>query len=154
MFFFGVMSCYRVAEISVIPHLTFTGMNKDTLFQGFSREDSIVFYFELTDGDGDIGFDDQDTISKSILITDMRTGNISEQFRIPTIPDNVVSKGLQAEMQLTLYTTCCLFPDNIPPCSSIESYPYDTLLYQIVLIDRAGHKSEPVLSAPIILICN
>ena len=149
----GLYACYEKVEFSDVPSLEFIGMDKDSLIQGFSKEDSIVFLLELKDGDGDIGFDQQDTLSKSILITDLRTGNISEQFKIPIIPENVVQNGLQAEVQLKLYTTCCLFPDNIPPCTKTDLYPIDTISYEIVIIDRAGNKSNPVQSPPIILIC-
>jgi hypothetical protein len=154
IFLFLIAGCLQKNEFSNTPELRFIGMSKDSLMQGFSKEDSIVFLMELTDGDGDIGFGDGDTLSESILITDLRTGNISEQFNIPKIPENVVVNGLQAEMQLKLFTTCCLLPENIPPCDKSDKYPYDTLQYEIIIIDRAGNKSEPVLTPPIILICN
>jgi len=129
-------------------------MNKNIIQQGFSKEDSIEFYLELTDGDGDIGFEDQDSLSKSILITDLRTGNVSEQFKIPIIPDNISANGIQAEVRLKLYTTCCLFPDNIPPCTKTDLYPLDTLRYEIIVIDRKGNQSEAIQTPPIILICD
>lgn len=154
MFLFLLGSCHLKNDFSNTPELRFIAMNKDSLMQGFSREDSIEFYLELIDGDGDIGFEDEDTLSKSILIKDLRTGNISEQFNIPKIPENVIGNGLQAEMQLKLYTTCCLLPENIPPCEKSDKYPFDTLRYEIVIIDRAGNQSEPIITPPIILICN
>ena len=123
------------------------------MLQGFSSEDSIEIVLELTDGDGDIGFDDTDTINKSVFITDLRTGNVAEQFKIPSIPENIITHGILAELNLKLYTTCCLFPDNIPPCSKLAEYPYDTLIYEIYIVDRAGNMSNTVRTDTIILKC-
>ena len=153
LFLLVFLSCYQKPEFPDTPELRFISMDKDTLLQGFSREDSLTLWLELTDGDGDIGVENTDTVSQSILIRDLRTGNVSEQFRIPFIPENVAANGIQAEMQLKLYTTCCLFPDNIPPCSVIAEYPRDTLIYEIVILDRAGHRSTPIQTPPIILRC-
>jgi hypothetical protein len=128
-------------------------MDREILLQGFSGEDSLTIFLELKDGDGDIGFTDSDSLENSLYIRDMRTGNISEQFNIPAIPENIAANGIEAEVRLKLYTTCCLFPDNIPPCSVVDGFPFDTLVYEITIRDRAGHVSEPVLTTPLILRC-
>lgn len=128
-------------------------MDKDSIFQGFSLEDSLTIYLLLRDGDGDIGYSNSDSVFNSIFIRDMRTGNVSEQFNIPEIPENIAVNGIEAELELKIYTTCCLFPDNIPPCSVVEGYPTDTLIYEIRIQDRAGHLSEAIQTSPITLIC-
>lgn len=148
-----MLSCYQRQDLPPEPSLEFIGMDKNSIKQGFSKEDSIVFYLNLRDGDGDIGVSSSDTLSKSIFIKDMRTGNISEQFNIPEIPDNISVNGISAELQLKLYTTCCLFPDNIPPCSVITDYPIDTIIYEITIRDRAGNTSAPIQTPPIFILC-
>jgi hypothetical protein len=153
VFLTGLSACYEHNEFPIEPSLSFIGMNKDSIAQGFSREDSITIFLTLRDGDGDIGFSNQDSMLNSLYITDLRTGNISEQFNIPEIPENLTLNGIEAELELKLYTTCCLFPDNIPPCSVIGGYPVDTIVYEIVIKDRAGHTSEPVQTPPIYILC-
>jgi hypothetical protein len=148
-----MVSCYKREALPIEPSLEFLYMDKDSIYQGFSQEDSLTIYLLLKDGDGDIGFSNADSVINSIYIRDLRTGNISEQFNIPAIPDNIAVNGIEAELELKLYTTCCLFPDNIPPCSIVESYPRDTLIYEITIEDRAGHISEPIQTLPIILLC-
>ena len=76
LFLLQTWACHENNNFPVTPSLTFLGMEKDTLIQGFSAEDSIIIYLELKDGDGDIGFESDDTINKSVLIRDLRTGNI------------------------------------------------------------------------------
>lgn len=152
-FLFGLSSCYQRVDLPVEPRLEFLGMDKDSLIQGFSKEDSITIFLQLKDGDGDIGYSNLDTIINSIYIRDLRTGNISEQFNIPEIPENIAVNGIEAELQLKLYTTCCLFPDNIPPCSVIDEYPRDTLEYEITIQDRAGNVSTPIKTSAIVILC-
>lgn len=153
LFFLLLLSCYRREEISVEPSLEFLYLDKDSIQQGFAQEDSLTIYLHLKDGDGDIGFSNTDSVVNSIYIRDLRTGNISEQFNIPKIPQNIAVNGIEAEIELKLYTTCCLFPNNIPPCSVVNDYPRDTLIYEITIEDRAGHISEPIQTVPIILLC-
>lgn len=153
IFFSGLIACYERVELPAEPSLSFVGLDKSTILQGFSKEDSLTITLELKDGDGDIGFSTADSIVNSIYIRDLRTGNISEQFNIPEIPENISVNGIEAQLELKIYTTCCLFPDNIPPCSVIETYPFDTIIYEITIQDRAGNISEPVRTSPITILC-
>ena len=153
LFFLSFLGCYQKQDFPDTPSLRLISIDKDSLKQGFSREDSLTIFLELIDGDGDIGVSDADSLIQSMVVRDLRTGNVAEQFRIPAIPANIAANGIQAEMEVKLYTTCCLFPDNIPPCSIIPQFPEDTLVYEFVIFDRAGHESEPIQTPPIRILC-
>jgi len=153
LFFLIILSgCVSKPEFPDIPHLEFTGMDKNNMVQGDFNSDSIFIYLKFTDGDGDIGFETTDSLP-NLFVIDSRTNNIAESIKIPKLPDTGTGNGVSGEIELKLYTTCCLFEDNIPPCSVIDNIPYDTLYYKIYLIDRAGNSSDTVYTDPIILEC-
>jgi hypothetical protein len=146
-------ACVKKPEFPIEPFLEYKGMSKNTMNQGFLNSDSLTIFLYFTDGDGDIGFEDTDTL-QNLFIIDSRTGNIAESIKIPRIESGGIGKGISADMELQIYTTCCLFPGNIPPCSVVEAYPRDSLKYRIHLIDRAGNVSNAVETDYIYLNCN
>jgi hypothetical protein len=114
--------------------------------------DSVFLYFSFTDGDGDLGLESTDT-SRNIFIIDKRTGNFQDKFKSPYIPEEGIGNGITGDIELLLFTTCCLFPENIPPCSSPAEYPLDTIIYEIYITDRSGNKSNIIETEPIVLMC-
>lgn len=127
-------------------------MDKNMMIQGDFNSDSIYIYLKFTDGDGDIGSESTDSLP-NLFVIDSRTGNSAESIKIPKLPETGSGNGIEGEIELKLYTTCCLFDNNIPPCSVIDGIPQDTLFYKIYLKDRAGHTSDTVYTDPIILGC-
>lgn len=156
---FGVLillalGCYKKKELSDIPEISLAGMNKTGMQQGYFKEDSMEIYIQVLDGDGDLGYLGDTAESSTVFMVDSRTGNIAEQFSFPAIPDDKIQKGLDAELRILTYTTCCLFPDNLPPCSVQAAFPTDSLRYDIWLVDRAGNKSNTISTPMIRLFCN
>jgi len=151
-FLIFLTACSPKPDFPVIPHLEYTGMDKNIMIQGDLNSDSVFIYLKFTDGDGDLGFDANDSLP-NLFVIDSRTGNIAESIKIPKLPDTGTGNGVSGEIELKLYTTCCLFENNIPPCSVVDNILFDTLYYKIYLIDRAGHYSDTVFTAPIILEC-
>ena len=149
----SISACVKSPEFPKEPFLEYRGMNKNAMDQGFLNSDSLTIFLYFTDGDGDIGFEVTDTL-QNLFIIDSRTGNIAESIKIPSIESGGIGKGISVDMELQVYTTCCLFPGNIPPCSVVGSYPRDSLKYSIYLIDRAGNKSNTVETEYIYLNCN
>ena len=61
-------------------------------------------------------------------------------------------------MAILNYTTCCLYPGGVfNACDQTEpavsQFPVDTLIYEIYIVDRAGHESNRVLTDPVFLQC-
>jgi hypothetical protein len=127
-------------------------MNKSKMKQGSLNTDSLNITLYFTDGDGDIGVEQSDSLP-NLFIIDSRTGNIAESIKLPKVSDAGFGNGISGIIELKLYTTCCLFTNNIPPCSVIEGINFDTLNYKIYLVDKAGNKSETVETNSIILEC-
>ncbi len=121
------------------------------MVQGDLNQDSIWLKFEFEDGDGDLGFGSND-IRQDIFVHDERTGNLHGAFKLPDLPQ-LGSGAQKGTISILLFTSCCIFPDNIPPCSTPLQYPVDTLIFSMYLTDRANHKSDTLQSGPLVLFC-
>ncbi len=145
-------NCTESPHFPVEPHLEYKGISKKSIKQGSLNTDSLFIYLYFTDGDGDIGIEQSDSL-QNLFIIDSRTNKQAESIKIPKIADAGIGNGISGEIELKVYTTCCLFNNNIPPCSVVEGVNTDTLTYKIYMIDRAGNKSEIVETESIILEC-
>lgn len=148
-----IVSCVQSPGFSDVPEIEFIGLSENSMIQSSLNSDSLFLKFSFTDGDGDIGFDNS-TIDQNIFIIDNRTGDRYEAFKAPKIPEQGASKGISGEVTVRLFTTCCLFPDNIPPCERPPQFRTDTMTLDIFIVDREGNTSNTVTSSPIILFCD
>ncbi len=145
--------CLDSPNFPNVPFIEFTGISKDTLDQGIFQQDYLVVQFHFQDGDGDIGRKNlQDT--NNIFFIDERTGTLDNTFAIPPIPQEGAANGIEGDVKIVLYSTCCIYNDGSDPCTINPSTPYDTVVYRIFITDQAHHKSNDILTTPIILRCN
>lgn len=145
------VTCISPPDYPIEPKIEFLGLSKNTMRQGvLGIEDSLFLTFSFTDGDGDLGNLGQAKDSVNIFLTDKRTNQPSERFRIPYVPEQGAGNGISGDMRLLLFTTCC---NVLPPCETSTTKPIDTLIYEIYIKDRAGHESNKILTAPIYLQC-
>ena len=145
--------CLKSPDFSDVPFIEFVSISKDTLQQGVFQEDSLIVKFRFQDGDGDIGRTNQQA-SNNIFFIDERTGTLDNTFGIPVIPPEGAGNGVEGEVRIVLFTTCCIYNDGSDPCIPNPSTPFDTLQYRIYIKDQAEHKSNEILTSPIILRCN
>jgi hypothetical protein len=146
-------SCLDAPNYPDEPYIEFLSISKDTMDQGVFQQDSLIVRFHFEDGDGDIGRTDQDP-ENNIFFIDERTGTLDNTFGIPTIPEDGAGNGVEGEVRIVLFSTCCIFPDGSDPCQPSSQFPLDTIQYRIYIKDRADHKSNEILTDPIILRCN
>ena len=143
-------SCGDDLSVSPIPQIEFLGLSKDTMIQGPISGDTVEIAISFTDGDGDLNNDNHD-IGASIFVKDLRTNELHQKYFLPNIP----SKGaVSGEIFIKLLTTCCIFPDNIPPCDSPIGFPTNDLDLEIALIDAAGNRSNLIKTPTITLLCD
>lgn len=150
---FLLHSCINAPEYPIEPVIEYQGVSKNLILQDNLNTDSLFLFISFTDGDGDLGHQAGDT-TRNVYIKDLRTGNIQDRFKTPYIPEEGIGNGITGDIQLLLYTTCCLFPENIPPCSEPPQYPFDTIIYEVYIRDRAGHISNSIQTEPIIIQCS
>ena len=134
------------------PRIELVGMSKDTIKQGIFQQDSLTVIFRFEDGDGDLGRTDQET-ENNVFFIDERTGTLDNTFAIPEIPQEGAGNGVEGEVRILLFSTCCIYPDGSDPCTINSQYPLDTVRYRIYIKDRAGHKSNEIFTDPIVLLC-
>ncbi|MCY7409590.1 MAG: hypothetical protein LH473_04900 [Chitinophagales bacterium] len=131
---FFIASCLNPPDYSIIPAIGF-----DSLSNNIAKvnEDSITIYFNFTDGDGDIGSDD----IPNMFFTDSRTG-YPDSFKIPNVTPGGTVKAISGEVAYTFSQFNCI-PGRIK----------DSLFYTIYIEDRAGNKSNEIITPTITLIC-
>ena len=145
-------ACVNPPDFPDEPVLTFEMLTKNELQQGDFNEDSLFVVLSFTDGDGDIGRPSDDT-TRDIVVFDNRTGKIQERFKMPEVPEDGTGNGVEGDITIRIYNTCCLYPRNFPPCSRLAQYPLDTISYDIYITDRSGHQSNVVTTPNVVLRC-
>jgi len=152
VFIFLFEGCTRASGFSVIPEINFVGLSKDTMRQNALNTDSLTIVLDFKDGDGDIGIEGKSNVL-NLFVKDLRTGNNYGNYKIPNIPNKGAEKGIEGRMFINLFTTCCVFPESIPPCNRPAKYPFNDLQLEIYIQDRALNKSNVVKTSIIKLRC-
>ncbi len=142
-----ISSCGGGSTFPIEPEITMVGISKDTLAQSFLNTDSLIIEIDFKDGDGDLG----SAVAPNFFVRDSRDGTVleSKMNELPIHGD----KGISGTIRFTNYTTCCIYPDNTPPCTASSTFPTDQLVYTIWLVDREGHKSNEIQTPPIYIDC-
>lgn len=149
LFIILMAGCVSRPEFPIEPAIEFISMEGNQMVQNSFNTDSIRVTFSFTDGDGDLG--DKDSLN--IFIRDNRDQFIASKYRLPELPPEGAQRGIRGEITVTIYTTCCIYPDGTPPCEPSNKYPTDTLQYEIFIRDRAGNVSNTITTDPIIILC-
>lgn len=144
--------CLNVPDYPDTPYIEFISLSKDTILQGNFLEDSLQVRFSFQDGDGDIGRESQ-ADTNNVFFIDERTG-VETSYGMPAIPQEGAGNGVEGEVRIVLFTTCCIYPGGPDPCTPHPTTPFDTVQYRIFITDQAGHTSNEILTTPIILRCN
>lgn len=155
MLFVMVLSsgCVTSPDYPIEPQIEFIGFSKSELEQGSLNNDSLTMIISFTDGDGDLG-SPPETAEKNLFVIDNRTGEIFNSFKTPVIPEEGVGNGVSGEIRVLMFTTCCIFPDNIPPCESPDLYPSNEITFDVYIIDRAGNESNTITTPVVTLLCD
>ena len=148
-----IFACTVRPQFSEVPELTYVGLSNNSMVQSSVLGDSLFLFFDFQDGDGDIGVDE--TVNNFDLeLIDNRTGNVYDRYKTPFVPEQGASNGIEGQVQLKLYTTCCIFENNIPPCSAPLDFPTNMLSLDIRLTDRAGNVSNTITTEMITIFCD
>ena len=144
-------SCASPPQYPVEPVISYTGeLSKDTLKRGIAMDSTFVT-FSFTDGDGDLGAKD----SIQIFAIDSRDGYVNK-YEIPFVPELGASNGIKGKITLKLLSTCCAFDPELglEPCNDEDpSLPYDKIVYELYIEDRARNRSNVIQIDPIYLEC-
>ncbi len=124
-----------IPKASTTPVIELAGVTPTTVH---ALQDSIVFTISYTDGDGDLGFSDAD--SMSVFITDKRFP-LTINFHLQPLSPLNTTISIKGNLPVVLNNT--ILQNNT---STSES-----AVFEIVIRDRANHYSN-VLTTPAITV--
>ncbi len=152
LLFILVLSCTQPPDYPDEPVITFERTSRDSMIQGSQNQDSITIHFSYTDGDGDLGNEDE---TFDVFVRDSRFPELDyATFILPFIPPRGTGNGISGEVSLVVFTSCCIFPPGtFPACDNPAEFPRDTLQFEIFILDRSGNESNHIMTDDIILRC-
>jgi len=135
-----------------IPEISYLSISNDTMVQNNLNTDSVFITIAFKDGDGDLGSEDS-LVPENIIVTDLRTGVVASRFNIPNLETNGLESGIEGEITIKVFTTCCIFENGIPPCSNPPDIPDNQINFEIEMIDDNGNRSNKIVTEFITLLC-
>lgn len=143
------LSCSEAPDLTEEPQIEFINISQTVLSQGTTGEDSTQVTIGFSDGDGNLGEDQESNLFFVDLRDSFETG-----FSIPFIPEEGAGNGITGEINVNLQTTCCIFPNGQQPCTPSDAFPTDTVIYEVYIIDRDQNESNRIELPPITLLCD
>ena len=159
-----MVSCRQEVEYPVEPHITYNGFtyifNADSTFSGEG-----ILSFSYTDGDGDLGLDDADTLYPFGVNQPHYYNMVVDYFK--SVNGQFVKMPLVFWNQQTQQYDTVSFNsrfkrlisnDEVKPISGTIEYkmqvqnpfsPTDTVKFEVRILDRALHESNAIQTDPI-----
>ena len=119
----------KVKPPSVIPEITLISTSPGTVK---AHEDEILFNLEYTDGDGDLGTND-DKI-RNVFVTDNRI-NVVHEFRLKQLAPDDANVPITGTFEIILPNTIL-----------VGNSGSEAVTFTIKVVDRAGNESNEVTS--------
>lgn len=143
------IACDKPPIYDDTPHISWNSFSSDTIQQ---LTESVVFKFDFTDGDGDLG-KDGDTSNHIIIVDTRRTPNDTAFYKIPTIEQQGVVSGISGTLEVTMAQICGINPNNpLIVCQTQPNY-YDPIVYKIRIKDNAGRWSNEISTDTLYVKC-
>jgi len=141
--------CVKPPDYPDEPVIEFKSLSKSQMIQSALGRDSVVITFSYTDGDGDLGFEDN---TASLFLEDGRDSFAKPPYQIPFVGTQGAGNGVSGDISIVVQTPCCIY-ENVA-CNTSSFVPqFDTLFYRIKIQDRAGHISNTIETGIIKLRC-
>jgi len=148
-----ILSCTKPPDYPDEPVIKFNRLSKNTVKAGLGSPDSLMITFDFTDGDGDIGNEDNGV---NVQFKDLRDNSEFLTFSVPFIPVQGANNGISGEISIILdlnIPICCITPEGTGNCFPPFLIARDTVVYEIYIEDRAGNQSNKIQTDPIFLLC-
>ncbi|MEO0900378.1 MAG: hypothetical protein AAFY71_28470 [Bacteroidota bacterium] len=141
LIFISLLFLYSCREstggiISDIPEISFEEITPNQVKAG---EDEITFFIKYTDGDGDLGTNDDNV--RNVFLTDLRIGAVQE-FRLQQLAPDGAEVPITGTFNLKL-------PFTIMVDSAANS---EKVSFSLYVTDRAGNESNTIESEEITVI--
>lgn len=146
-----ILSCTKPPDYPAEPVIEFNRISKNLVVA--DSPDSILVTIDYTDGDGNLGFENNEN---NVFFKDLRDNSEFIKFRVPFIPVQGANNGISGEISVILdfdSPICCITPQGDGNCDAPFLISRDTVIYEITIADRDGNLSNAVRTDPIILLC-
>lgn len=130
--FLAMIACSKEKTYESIPVITMDAVSA-TSIHAFT--DSLIFTIGYTDGDGDFGENAADV--KNCFVRDNAEG-ITYAYRIQQLAPSSAAIAIKGRLNVKM--------DHVAVSGTATSY---TKTFTIYVVDRAGNKSNTVVSAPV-----
>jgi hypothetical protein len=155
--FIGILSyfsCKKPEQYPPVPHIEYVNFLKIQDLQGIDQKGILTFSF--TDGDGDIGLAPSDTFAPynpgsqyyyDLFVTyyEKQHGDyvavvlpMTNNLRIPVVTPTGQNKSIKGDIDVEMFV-------NNP------TSPYDTIAYDVSIVDRALNMSNIIRTPDIII---
>lgn len=142
IFVFISSSCEK-KTYPIEPQLNFISMSETEVPEGVNQVVQVVFGF--SDGDGDIGYNALDS-TNNIFFTDKRYDSTTFRFQFPEITaENNPEQGVKGKFAVDL-NAGFLFKRT-----DTAHTDFDTIVWEVYIVDQAGRKSNVVETSSLIL---
>ncbi len=150
IFVLVLSSCKKQEQYPIVPLIEF----KDYIIEsGNGIDTAIVLIFSFKDGDGDLGFPDEDSVSKSIhvyyykkkdgvFILRVKPEDLANfDVKLPMFLNTGVKRPLKGDIEYSINVSL----------DAPALYEFDTIKVEFTLVDRASNVSN-LISTPEIII--
>ena len=133
-------ACLQGTEYPPEPEIKYLSYTKtDSVNLLGQNKPFVVITFEFTDGDGDIGEVQNDTTKNMFLaefgiLNGVRQTPVNLPYTIPFVTPSGQNKSLKGEIDVDIH---------------LLTFPYDSVIYEIYIVDRGGNQSN-IITTPII----
>lgn len=149
--FLGIVSCFKTPEYPIEPEIKFQSYS---VVQPYTIPDTGNIRITFTDGDGDLGkLSNDDSASPSrIYIRDVKYALNKVPQVLPIIPQKGTTKAISGSIDIKLAGASGVGLFDGSSCL-LYQHPYDTLVFEIYIKDRAGHVSNTITTPPLVVKC-
>ena len=132
--FLGITACFKTPEYPIEPVIKFVSYST---VQPYIIPDTGNIRISFTDGDGDLG-----------KLRNNDSGSLSR----PIIPQKGTTKAISGTIDIKLAGSSGIGLFDESSCL-LYQHPYDTLIFEIYIKDRAGNKSNVITTPPLVVSC-
>lgn len=153
-------SCLKGPEYPIEPLITNVSIDKNEVA---NFEESFVISIDFQDGDGDLGNDtnnsEEEEFFDNIFLIDNRVNiNLDSVFIRPSSIEMLTppsgEQAIDGTIRVTIAEICCLNETGSPACLPSQArLETNEVVYDVYIIDRAGHQSNVVQTPPLTIRC-
>lgn len=133
---FGISSCKKKDEDPFVNKEPFIELVNVTPVQAVEFSDSLIFTVHYRDNDGDLG--ENTATVKNLFLTDNRV-NVEYAYRIQQLAPSGSNVPIEGDLLVVLKSVA----------RTDTTLAQQVATFSLYVVDRAGHKSNTVVSVPV-----